>query len=254
MKKVLVTTLAATAALAGLQAWAASEKRETGDFTEVGYHLPYEVTFVTADEPYVLMEGDEDSIEKITIEEKGDRLLLKREDPSWFNWSDDEKDVIITIGYVALDAIKMSGSGDGYAEAIDAGDFAISIAGSAELEIENLKADEVSISIAGSGDAKVNNLEADEVASSIAGSGDIELGGEANAQSIKIAGSGDYDAAELRSQEADASISGSGDIVVWSVATLDASIMGSGDIGYYGNPDVSQRVMGSGEISSRGSK
>ncbi|MFT7651544.1 MAG: hypothetical protein ACI9ON_000639 [Limisphaerales bacterium] len=234
-----------------LPAFAATEKIELDAFTEVTFTLPFEVEFVNADEHYITLEGDADSIEEIRTRVKGDNLKVYK-DNSWFDWNNDN--IVVTIGYQTLDAITLAGSGDGFAELLEAEEFTLRITGSSNMEIESMKVDELEISIAGSGNVEVHKLDADKVNSKIAGSGDIELAGRVVSQEISISGSGDHDAGELRSQETTASVRGSGDIRVWAEANLAVSIVGSGDLKYYGEPILKERIVGSGSIVHLGSE
>ena len=233
-------------------AFAAEDRRPMKAFTEIGYSLPHEVEFVAGDEHYVLLEGDEDEIDSIITEVKGDRLKVSRED-KWFGWSLDDRSVVITIGFVQIDTLNMAGSGDGHAEILDAETLTLRVTGSADLEVDEATADRLDISIAGSGNIQVHALEADRVSSKIAGSGDIQLAGRVVSQEISISGSGDHDSGDLRTQETTASVRGSGDIRVWAEARLSAAVTGSGDIEYYGEPEVSERIVGSGDLVSLGS-
>lgn len=238
-----------------LFAWAAptnvvfADTREVADFRVVSYALPSNVELVAAKDPYVLLEGDQDTIDEIITEVNGDTLNI-RKDNRWFDWSDEE--IFVTIGYTELSAVHMNGSGDAYAQELHADDLRIKISGSAGVEIDRLVSNDVGISISGSGNVNLNDLDADILRTDIAGSGNVDVGGSVVTQTITIAGSGDYKARELRSQEADVDIKGSGDAAVWALASLKVEIMGSGDIEYYGEPHLSKRIMGSGNIKHRG--
>ncbi len=228
---------------------AATERRDVDDFSAIAYALPFSVEFVVSDEPYVMLEGDADTIDEIITEVRGDTLRVRKED-SWFDWSDEE--VIVTIGYTEVERIAMAGSGDGFAKSLEADELEIVISGSANLNADSVIVDELDIVVSGAGDVEIGNVEADEISSQIAGSGSIDLTGRSVSQEISIAGSGDLRAADLRTQETIAKVAGSGDVEVWSEAQLTATVMGSGDIEYYGNPSVNERVMGSGEITRVG--
>ncbi len=249
MPRPITSLLAAGALLLSATAWAETQKRDMDEFTKIAYSLPFEVEFVVADEHYVTLEGDADTIDEVTTEVDGDTLKIYKED-SWFDWSDET--IVLTVGFEEVSAVRMSGSGDGFAEIFESDDFAIKIAGSALLEIEKLICNDLDISIAGSGDVQLNDVEADTLATSIAGSGNVDASGRVVSQKISISGSGDHNARDLRSQETDITVRGSGDVEVWTVSALDATVMGSGDIAYYGNPKVDERIMGSGSLERRG--
>ena len=230
-------------------AFAAEETREVDEFSRINYTVPYDVELVWSEEPYVKIEGDEDTIDELRTEVKGNELKVYKKE-SWFDWSDGK--VAITIGYTALEQIRIAGSGDAFAEEINVDDLTVKIAGSANFEVESLVCNNLKISIAGSGDVELHSLEADAVHTSIAGSGNVEMGGEVVEQDVSITGSGDHNARDLRSQEANVSIRGSGDVEIWVASTLSASVIGSGDIHYYGEPNVDRSVVGSGNIEHRG--
>ena len=229
--------------------WGAEETREVDDFAKISYTLPFEVEFVQADQPFVTLEGDADTIEEIETHVKNGTLNIFK-DNSWFDWSDDH--VVLTVGFTELESIAMAGSGDGYAEEFNSDSFSIRISGSANLEVESLTCNDLGVAIAGSGDMRAHDLSADAVSVKIAGSGNVDLAGKAVEQEVSISGSGDHKAAGLRSQEAEIKIAGSGDAEVWVAAALDVSVVGSGDVLYYGEPKVHERVIGSGGVEHRG--
>jgi hypothetical protein len=161
--------------------WAATETREVDEFEKVSFELPFNVEFVASDEPYVSFEGDADTIDEIITEVKGDTLKIHK-DNKWFDWSDDE--IHVTVGFENLSAIRMAGSGDGFAQDLQSDKMHLDIAGSAGLEIESLTCNDLEISIAGSGNINLNNLEADSMSTRIAGAGDVEVNGSVVSQNI----------------------------------------------------------------------
>ncbi len=228
--------------------WA--ESRTVEEFSAISYSLSHDVEFVAGSEHRVDFEGDQDTIDDIKTTVSDGTLRLSK-DKGWFNWSDSNSDVNITITYVKLDAVTMSGSGDGFAKSIDADTFDVAVNGSAAFEVEQLNCNDLSLRVSGSGNIDLYNLDVDSVATTISGSGDIELTGNTIMQTVTITGSGDYSARELRSQEATVKIAGSGDAQLWAEATIDAKVIGSGDITYYGNPSDKTSVTGSGTIEQR---
>ena len=246
MKIKLLAAILLTALSTSL--WA--ESRTLDEFSAISYSLSYDVEFIAGSEHRVNFEGDQDTIDdiKATV---SDGILRLSKDKSWFDWSDSKGDVSITITYVTLDAITMSGSGNGFAKVIDADTLDLAVNGSAGFEIEQINCNDLSLRVSGSGNIDLYNLSVDSVAATISGSGDIELTGNTILQSVTITGSGDYSARELRSQEATVKIAGSGDAQLWAEATIDAKVIGTGDITYYGNPSEKTSVTGSGSIEQR---
>ncbi|XOV85005.1 MAG: head GIN domain-containing protein [bacterium] len=247
MNNKLIAALLMT--LTGTTLWA--ESRTVDAFTAIAYPLSYDVEFVAGSEHRVDFEGDQDTIDEIETRVSDNTLRLSK-DSGWFDWSDG--DVSITITYVALEGITLSGSGEGFAEAIDADRFDLKITGSAGFEAEQVNCNDLTLRVSGSGNIDMYNLRVDNVSASISGSGDMELTGETISQTVTITGSGDYSAKDLRSQEATVKVTGSGDAQLWAQATLDARVIGSGDITYYGNPSENTSVTGSGNIEQRDRK
>ena len=132
-----------------------------------------------------------------------------------------------------LESIKVSGSGNVHAPALEARDF--------------------SLTISGSGDVEMAELYADGLAAKISGSGDLEIAaGSVAEQEIAISGSGTYRALELESADARVKISGSGRASLRVQEHLDARISGSGTLRYAGRPYVDQSITGSGGIKHIG--
>ena len=231
--------------------WAESRTLET--FTAISYPLSYNVEFVAGSEHRIDFEGDQDIIDDIKTTVSDDTLRLSK-DNGWFDWSDSSGDVSITITYVNLDAITMSGSGDGFAQSIDADTFDVAVNGSAGFEVEQINCNDLSLRVSGSGYINLYGFSVDSVTAAISGSGEIELAGDTILQTVTVTGSGDYSARELRSQEATVKVTGSGDAQLWVEATIDAKVTGSGDITYYGNPSEKTSVTGSGSIEQRDRK
>ncbi len=226
-----------------------AETRNIEAFNKVVYALPFAVEFVASDTHFVKLEGDEDTIDAITTEVSGDTLKISKEN-RWFDWFDGE--IIVTVGYTRLDAITMTGSGNGFVAQLTGDQLNLKISGSAELELDELMCNDLTAQIAGSGGITINQLEADTMQTTIAGSGDVDVSGRVISQDITLTGSGDHNARQLRSQEANVKLRGSGDAELWALTNLHVEVMGSGDVGYYGDPRVSERIVGSGTVKHRG--
>jgi len=132
-----------------------------------------------------------------------------------------------------LESIKVSGSGNVHAPALEASDF--------------------SVTISGSGDVEMAELYAGSLAAKISGSGDLEIaGGAVDEQKITISGSGTYRAMDLESSDANVKISGSGSATIQVYERLGAHISGSGTLRYAGRPYVEESISGSGSIKHVG--
>lgn len=234
-----------------LPGWAEQSTIEVDSFNAVTYTVPYSVTFVPADEPYVRLDGDEDLFDRLEIEVDGSELSIRRDEPVLKLWrfNADNGDLSITIGYPELERIRLSGSGDGFAEQIENEHFTIDVDGSANMAVAELISDSIDLDVAGSGGVTLDEVDAEVIISRISGSGDISVQGTTVVQEITVTGSGDYSADQLRAVDTRADVIGSGDIRLWAEGTLHATVTGSGDIRYFGDPEVEERILGSGDIT-----
>ena len=207
-----------------------TETRQTGDYDQIKCGGSMDFILVAGEEGKITIEGEENLLEYIVTEVKGDKLVVKVENgvslkPSW------NKTIKITIPFRDISAVSLAGSGDLWNE-------------------DKITASNLDVSLAGSGDI-VLNIEATSVEGSVAGSGDLTLKGKTNDLEAKVAGSGDFHGFGLDANNTVVSVAGSGDAEVVSNKTLKARVAGSGDISYKGDPDKEDtKVSGSGSISN----
>ena len=105
------------------------------------------------------------------------------------------------------------------------------------------------IDVSGSGDVYADGIDADAFEVRSDGSADIALRGTAGRLAVDLDGSGDADLAGLAAREARVAVGGSGDAEVRAGERLDVDVDGSGDVRYHGDPRLSKHVDGSGELS-----
>ncbi len=231
-------------------AQAAVEVREPGNFDRVSYSLPYTVEFVAADKTFVELDGNQDVFDNIRLRIRDGELRIY-EEGGWFNWFSGGDDVVVTVGYVTLDGISITGSGDAFAGEIDGDEFKLTLSGSGKLESDLLSANDLLVLVTGSGQVRLHDVDIDTLNCRLTGSGDVRVSGTTNTQDIVVTGSGNFRAGDLRAQETQAKIQGSGDAEIWTELTLSASVMGSGNLNYFGQPRVEKSVLGSGRVQQQ---
>lgn len=178
-------------------------------------------------QPSVKVEGDENILKYILIEERDGWLDIRTRD----NINIDTKNnIVVYVTTPALTQLKITGSGDVRSD----GKFTSS--------------EEMNFSITGSGNLLIP-LNAPRVTVSIAGSGDMTASGETRDVKVSIAGSGNFNGQDLKAENADLNIAGSGDAYIFADVRLKANIMGSGSVHYSGNAAIEKNVMGSGVVA-----
>lgn len=206
------------------------ETRNVGDFDEIGLAIPANLYLTQGTKNEVIIEADEDLLEKIETEVHGSSLNIKFE--KWYNYRG-IGDINVYITVKDIKELVVSGSGDIMAKSA-------------------IKSDKLSFIVSGSGSVLIDDLTVNDVSAMITGSGDVKIQGKVKANELDatVTGSGDFDSKDIEFKEADLSITGSGSIQAFVSGELDATITGSGRIYYKGNPVIDADITGSGKIKS----
>jgi hypothetical protein len=203
-----------------------TQQRNLGDFNGVDVSGPVKVFISQNSVSSVKIEGDENLLEYIEIENNGDEL-----------------DIRTRRGYNLRPrtGIKI------YVTAPSFDELAVTGAGELKTQTKISSAKNMDIRVTGSGDM-ILNIDAPSINTNITGSGNIKINGGTRNFSTEVTGSGEVHAFDLLSESTDVEISGSGDVEVFASKQLKISISGSGDVKYKGNPSVNQSIHGSGNI------
>lgn len=202
------------------------QERPAGSFDEIQSYGSFDIVITDGEAHKVTVEAEENLQQFITIETSGDNLIIRHKKGENFRATER---MIIHVTAPALEAVKLSGSGNVKGTNV--------ISGSNKFEIKS------------SGSGNINlEVETSEMSASISGSGNITLKGRTKELESSIAGSGNIRARELQSAITSVKISGSGSAEVVATEKLDSKIAGSGDIRYWGNASVNSKVAGSGSV------
>ncbi|GAB2772345.1 head GIN domain-containing protein [Salinimicrobium soli] len=207
------------------------ETRNVGSYDEVSLLGSMDVELVAGKEGRLEIEAEENLLEYIVTEVKGDQLKISTKKGYNLDPSRNMK-LKVTVPVEEISSVSLVGSGDIYST-------------------RTLKAENFEASLTGSGNIKLP-VEAANARANVTGSGDIELKGSATDFQCNVTGSGDIAAFEFKCQNVKATLIGSGDIQVYASEVLKATIPGAGDIEYKGNPKKEDfKTMGIGSISKR---
>lgn len=209
------------------------EERRVAGFDGIRNTCPFDVIYEQSDEQYVVVEGDEEYFDRLHTDVRKGVLEISVEKGRYRNVR-----LRVKVGCPEISQISMSGSG--------------SIICKTDIEADG----ELTLKVSGSGDIYANNIGCDILESSVLGSGEIKVSYiDADKVNVSVTGSGDWDADEIESENLNIVLSGSGDVEIAKVdidGSLNATVKGSGDIdvsGYASN--VVASVIGSGDISGR---
>ncbi|WP_033074022.1 head GIN domain-containing protein [Sphingopyxis sp. MWB1] len=201
-------------------------------FESVTVTGPDDVTIRRGERFAVEASGPESELARLEIEADGKELKIGRKRQGFQVGRIVHKAVKISITMPRLSAVRLTGSGD--------------------IEADALEEDAVSATLTGSGNLKIGNLAGRRGEISIAGSGNVEVdGGTIDKGEYNIAGSGNIDAEKLVAKNLDITLAGSGDIEAGATGEADVRVMGSGDVTLTGGAKCSTRTMGSGDVTCR---
>lgn len=125
------------------------------------------------------------------------------------------------------------------------GSYASKTAMSVTISVPALEA----LKLSGSGNVAADDIHAARFTVSLSGSGNVRAAGTATHLEAMLDGSGMAKLLGLVARDVRAVVGGSGEILLTATDRLDASVPGSGEIIYAGNPaHVTKSVTGSGEV------
>ena len=233
---ILIGIAAATAASAGCSQGRAEDGGPTvqkgyqvGNFNEVEVGGPFDVDIRTGENPGVTISGNQELIDRLKVEVRGNRLVIEPERRNgWFSWNRSRGTGSIAITVPMIRAATLAGAGDMTVNAVRGDSFEGQIAGSGDFRVDTVEVGTLKLGIAGSGDAHARS-------------------GRARSAEYNIAGSGGVDAQGISTEDVSISIAGAGDIRANASRSADVSIMGSGDVDVTGGAKCTVSKMGSGE-------
>lgn len=209
-----------------------SEERDVTGFDSILVQGGGILEIVQADDEGLTITGDENLLEYIETEVKGNTLEITVRDPNTQIMP--SEDIRYEVRLRDLNEVDVDGSVD--------------------IVCEGMLTDDVKLDVSGSSSVEFSSLDANTLELGISGSAESTIDGEVAEQKLDISGSGDFQHGGLRSRTTAVSISGSGDVTVWATDELDIDVSGSGNVSYYGSPTVSQDLSGSADIESLGDK
>jgi len=201
----------------------------TGSYDKIDISGSFDVELIQGTEGKISITGEENLLQYIVTEVKGDALKIHVENNKNIRPSSG-KTIVVKVPFQSLNEVTLAGSGDVKSKStIKSTSFTAKLTGSGNIDL---------------------TVDSDSLQGNITGSGDLTLKGKADSFKSEVVGSGDLNAFDLKAAKADANVSGSGNSRIYCTEYLEARISGSGDIDYKGDPKKKDtKVSGSGSIS-----
>lgn len=205
------------------------------DFSKIKISGKANIHFTQSGTTEVELKCDAADMDKITIQNYGNTLVIKQKDKKGFNLLDSSPDesVDVLITSPNLRGITINGSGNFYAKNdIDTDMMKMKITGSGNIHLDGIICNSTDMIITGSGNTNIKRLKCGAASTKITGSGDIDIENmQAGSGVFVITGSGELDINNAFINNAICKISGSGNIgISGNVKTLKKQVYGSGEI------------------------
>jgi hypothetical protein len=205
-----------------------TEEHSVSSFKNLDVSSTVNVYVSQGDVKPIRIEGDENLLPYIEVEQDGDEIVIKNREGYNLEGSDELK---VYVTAPSFHKISLSGAGDIIAE----------------NKISN--PDDIEINLSGAGDIKME-VDAPKITADISGVGSLFLKGQTKDVDMGISGAGSAHCYELLSENTKIDISGVGSAEVYASVKLDAHVSGAGSVNYKGNAtDIKQDVSGVGSVN-----
>jgi hypothetical protein len=201
-----------------------TERRTVSDFDELKIGGNFEVFLKKEDQSYVEIHTDENLLQFIDSEVRGNILEITQRKKLI-----SKRKIKLTIAYSDLHELRAMG--------------AALIKNQGHLETTSL-----TIRMEGAGIVDLK-IQCDDLEVVVSGAGIVKLAGEVNTQDLSLTGAGKLEAFDLESASCTISVGGIGGAEIYVTEKLDATIEGIGGIEYAGEPaETVTEINGLGKI------
>jgi hypothetical protein len=189
-----------------------SETFVVEEFSELIVGGAFSVSLIKGDDAKVVIEVDKNLLEYISVNSKGNKLVIDKNRKVALN----PTRMRVQVTYSGLEKIDLSGACNLVGnETIEGDIFELSVSGAASVDLDFLVR---------------------ELHLSLSGAGNIKLEGETEKFFCELSGASSLRAKNLVSQSTEISLSGAGSAEVHATGSLKASLSGLGSITYHGDP------------------
>jgi Putative auto-transporter adhesin, head GIN domain len=224
----LVAALGVLAACT-VSAKAATHSYQVSSFSKLRVAGPFDVRVHVGGNAAVMATGNQRMIDRLSIEQQGDTLVVKPLPGGWGGWPmADNGKLVIDIVAPELTAAALAGSGN--------------------VSVDRVKGEALELSLAGSGDLGVTAIDVTRLTAQQTGSGDLTIAGHALQANVALTGSGDFHGDKLAAEDASVNLIGSGNMSLGARHTAKVSLAGSGDIDIGGPATCTINRAGSGDV------
>ncbi|HLK31155.1 MAG TPA: head GIN domain-containing protein [Puia sp.] len=204
-----------------------TEEHSVSGFTKLHVSSTIDVYVSQGDFKPIKIEGDENLLSYIEIEQNGDELVIKNKEHVNLESNGDLK---IYVTAPVFRKIEVSG------------------AGNIEGQTKITGSDDLELGMSGAGNIRME-VDVPKLSADVSGVGSMYLKGQTKDVDITISGAGSAHCYDLLAENTNVQLSGVGSAEVYASVKIDAQASGVGSIHYKGNPtNVNQHVSGVGSV------
>lgn len=198
---------------------------EQDEFSEIQINGFFKVVLHPGEDHSVTLTGDENLLNEIKVEIKGDRLYVSTDKNL-----KPKNELRVDVSFEELEHIGIAGAADMTSDGV----------------LEN---DELALKISGAGNVALD-VETEDLDVEIGGAGNLKLAGSADNSKVGISGAGNLESYDLKTHNTKIRMSGAGNVEVYADEELEINLSGLGRVSYRGNPtDIKKNVSGLGVVS-----
>jgi Putative auto-transporter adhesin, head GIN domain len=196
-------------------------------FRTLDLRVPADIYLNTGDHASVKIEGDNNLLKFVDVEQSGDVLTIRTHEGFNLIPSGDLKIYVTTPTFEKIDA---------------------TCACNIESQNKLISPDGLEMHLSGAGNIKLE-VDAPHIDARLSGAGNISLKGQTKDVKLNLSGAGNAHCYELLAENTDVNISGFGSAEVYASVKLSASVSGAGNVDYKGNAtEIEKHISGAGDV------
>ena len=196
---------------------------EFSSFDEVHLLSFFDFEIVQGEDYVVELEGDDDLLDKISLVQRGDELVI-RSNYNWKWWRDEDGEQIkVFIKMPELDLLLVEGACEG--------------------EVRGFDNDEISFDLNGASEVW-SDIRTEYTYAEIKGASELTLVGRSDNLEAEVVGASELKAYNFKVEDAEVTTIGGSSAKIYVTEVLEANAVGASTIRYRGNPSVSSDSRG----------
>jgi hypothetical protein len=224
---------------------------------DVVVHGGGRLELVQGDSESLRVEADSKIIERVVVDQSGDRLTFNVKKTgnyfNFFHWFDDSKDEVKYIlqlknlHHLGLHGASRANLGNWIGEKLT-----VKGSGAADATFANLTLQDLSVELSGASNSRVQQLNANKASFNLSGAANVDAKAAGHVKHLKVDASGasNFRGKLLKAVEADVHASGASNIDLDVTEFLEAGASGASNIRYLGQPKLKNNVSGASHVSA----